>query len=200
MDNFYYLIAGFPELSKDWKFTDGSSAQSFLEEIKENCSEKDNKTIDTLMEGYDDDKLTLDFYKNALQSKDSFIKDYFTFDLNVRNAKVRFLNKALSRAPEQDVMDIETGEFEELQKVEAALGTSDILEREKGVDDLYWNKIDELTVFNCFDLKVVLGFLAKLHIINRWFSLDEKTGREMFKKLVDEVRGTFKGVTYDGQE
>ena len=38
---------------------------------------------------------------------------------------------------------------------------------------------------------------VKMMIIRRWLILDEATGREMFKKLVDEVRGTFKGVEYN---
>ena len=33
--------------------------------------------------------------------------------------------------------------------------------------------------------------------IRRWLLLDEEAGRAMFKRLVDEVRGTFKGVEYN---
>ncbi len=46
-------------------------------------------------------------------------------------------------------------------------------------------------------MNVILSFILKLHIIDRWHILDEQTGREMFRKLVDEVRGTFKGVEYN---
>lgn len=60
-----------------------------------------------------------------------------------------------------------------------------------------WDKIDEMTTYDYFDIEAILGFLAKLHIVERWYILDEKTGREMFRKLVDEVRGTFKGVRFD---
>ena len=57
--------------------------------------------------------------------------------------------------------------------------------------------LDELTVQHYFDMDVILAFILKLHIIDRWHLLDEQTGREMFRKLVDEVRGTFKGVDYN---
>ena len=63
-----------------------------------------------------------------------------------------------------------------------------------GVDQ---SKISTLTTFNYFDIDTILGFIAKLNIVARWFRLDEQTGREMFKKLVDEVRGTFTGVQYN---
>ena len=61
-----------------------------------------------------------------------------------------------------------------------------------------WEKIGNLTTFNYFDIDAILGFITKLNIVARWYKLDEQTGREMFKKLVDEVRGTFKGVEYNG--
>ena len=59
-----------------------------------------------------------------------------------------------------------------------------------------WDKIPEITTFNYFDLEAVLAFVAKLHIIDRWLALDEEAGRAMFRTLVNEVRGTFKGVEY----
>ena len=72
----------------------------------------------------------------------------------------------------------------------------DLLKREKGLDNIVWEKIDNLTMFHYFDLTAVLGYVAKLHIVDRWLALDEENGRELFRKLVNEVRGTFKGVNY----
>ena len=42
----------------------------------------------------------------------------------------------------------------------------------------------------------MLAYVAKLHIVNRWLALDQEKGRELFRQLVSEVRGTFKGVKY----
>ena len=98
----------------------------------------------------------------------------------------------------QPVLDAVEEEFEEAADLETILNGDDILSRERGIDDLMWEKIDNLTIFNYFDIDVILGFVTKLNIVARWYKLDEQTGREMFKKLVDEVRGTFKGVEYNG--
>ena len=129
--------------------------------------------------------------------------------MNVRNQKVRYLNNALGRAPEKDVLSLrdpeaeETGlepeepEFKEAGRLQVILEGGDILSRERGIDDLYWDKIDELTLFDYLNFDRILGVAAKMMIIRRWLILDEETGREMFKKLVDEVRGTFKGVEYN---
>ena len=133
-----------------------------------------------------------------LAHRNRFIREYFRFDLSVKNAKVRYLNRALGRNPEKDtvVLDEDATEemFDEASRLDSILHGKDILERERGIDDLIWGKIDDLTTYDYFDIEAILGFLAKLHIVERWYTLDEQTGREMFRKLVDEVRGTFKGV------
>lgn len=45
-------------------------------------------------------------------------------------------------------------------------------------------------------MDVILGFLAKAMIVERWNSLDRKKGAELFRRYVDEVRGTFKGIDF----
>ena len=195
MNNYEYIIASLPAISTDWKFTD-NTPEDYLEEIKSQCSKADCKVIDFLREGLADENLDRDFYLRAFAHKNRFIRDYFLFDMNVRNAKVRYLNTALSREKGKDVMDLPEGEFEQAQALETIFAGNDILARERALDDLVWDKISELTIFNYFDINAILGFIAKLHIVARWYKLDERTGRERFRKLVDEVRGTFKGVNY----
>ena len=69
--------------------------------------------------------------------------------------------------------------------------------REKGLDDLVWAKVDSLSTFHYFDLTAVLAYVVKLSVADRWLALDPQTGRERFRQLVREVRGTFKGVEYN---
>ena len=98
---------------------------------------------------------------------------------------------------EETGLEPEAPEFKEQARLQAILEGNDILARERGIDDLYWDKIDELTLFDYLNFDRILGIIAKMMIIRRWLILDEETGRAMFKKLVDEVRGTFKGVEYN---
>ena len=208
MNNYEYIIASLPDITTGWKVGE-KGPHDYIEEVISSCTEKDRKLIEFLMSGYLDENLNPEFYLKALTHKDKFIREYFRFDLNVRNAKVKYLNKALGRPADKDVLSFPEGtpeqvmefiseEFEEAAALDNVLGAGDILSRERGLDDLMWAKIDNLTLFNYFDIDVILGFIAKLNIVARWFKLDEQTGREMFKRLVDEVRGTFKGVEYKG--
>lgn len=208
MSNYVYIIAGLPDFTPDWKQGE-KSLDEIMTQVRELLSEKDNEVIDFIVKGFDKDQIGLEFYKEALAHRIGFIRKFFRFDFDVRNQKVRYLNNALGRAPEKDVLKLtdpeaeenglepEEPEFKESAKLQAILEKNDILSRERGIDDLYWEKIDELTIFDYLNFDKVLGIVVKMMIIRRWLVLDEETGRAMFKKLVDEVRGTFKGVEYN---
>ena len=200
MKNYEYIIAGLPVVDSGFKFTD-RTPDDFIAEIREQLDRKDNALVD----GYDADKLDADFYRKAITHSNRFLREFFSFDLNLRNAKVKFLNKALSRAADKDVMvlmdekeEVVELPFEQENEVAEALRKDDLLSREKALDDLVWAKISDITVFDTFNIDAVLAFIAKMQVTARWFRLDEQKGREMFRKLSDEVRGTFKGVNYNG--
>lgn len=206
MNNYEYIIASLPDLTTGWKFGE-KGPEDYIEEVISLCSAKDRKVIEFLLSGFESGNLDVSFYRKALGHENGFIRDYFLFDLNVRNAKVRYLNRALGRPADMDVMTLNTedeennivedAEFEEAAELDIVLGGNDILARERGMDDLVWDKICSLTTFSYFDLDAILGFMAKLNIVARWYRLDEQTGRDMFRRLVEEVRGTFKGVEYN---
>ena len=212
MSNFEYIISSLPYLTADYKYADGQRFSGVIDEIRENLGEKDNEALDFLLKGFQADSLTADFYARALSHAIGFIREYFRFDLNLRNAKVVYLNRQLGRPEGLDIisgqgkeddtdLDIDLyrfqgGEFEESAQVEEALNLTDLLSREKALDDIVWQKVSSLETFHYFDLTAVLAYIAKLHIADRWLALDEESGRRLFKQLVDEVRGTFKGVKY----
>ena len=80
--------------------------------------------------------------------------------------------------------------------MKSALDSPSLLDRERDLDEITWEKISSLETFHYFDITAVLAYVAKLHIVDRWLALDEEKGRELFHKLVQEVKGTFKGVNY----
>ncbi len=193
--NYEYIIAGLPDISPDWRGADADTVDSIIQNIKEQCSAADNKLIDILLDGYQDDKLNQEFYENALKLKNKFLRGYFRFDLEMRNAKVHYLNKALGRPADTDIfMELEDDSDETQKLLDAVLNTDDILQRERGLDDLMWAKIDALCTFHYFDMDVILGFIAKLHIVSRWLKLDPESGKAMFARLVNEVKGSYTGI------
>lgn len=204
MSNFEYIIASLPFLTQDFQYAEGQGFQSVIDEIRENLSEKDNATLRFLLKGFTASEP--EYYREALSHSLPFIRDYFSYDLDLKNAKVRYLNRQLGRPEEKDVVSLaEEGgleeplrDFEEEGKVQSALAQSDLVAREKALDDVCWEKAEKLSTFHYFDLTAVLAYVVKLNIANRWLALDEQRGKELFRKLVTEIRGTFKGVKYQG--
>ena len=196
MANYEYIIASLPSISKDWKFGEDKTLDTYIQWIKSQLSAKDAKTVDTLLDGFKEENLNQGFYEAALKDGNRFIREYFSFDLCLRNMKARFLNEAFGRPTNQDTINLETGEFKEAARVSETLAGEDILAREKGLDAIVWEKISELTTFNYFDLDALLGVIAKMRLIERWRALDEETGREMFQQLINETTATFSGVNY----
>ena len=194
MDNYAYIIASMPVLQPDQEKADNLVAQDLLDEIREQLSARDAAVLDQLLEGYDPEKLDAEFYQKARQHRNRFIREWFSFDLNLRNATVAYLNDSLGRQEGLDLVKLEgreTEEFPEAVAVQQVLNCGDILARERGLDELRWKKIDELTLLDSLDLEVILGFVAKLKIIDRWLQLDPDSGRALFRRLVDDIRSTY---------
>ena len=211
MSNFEYIISSLPYLTMDFKYAGQAGFNSVISDIKRDLDERDQALVEFLLKGFNEKTLDADFYAEALKSRNRFLREYFRFDLNLRNAKVRYLNAQLGREPDQDLMtgedpeavdvDIDGfrftgGEFEEEMKVDAILAGSDLVTRERALDDLLWDKIDNLAIFHYFDIEAVLAYIAKLHIVTRWLNLDDEAGRDLFRRLLKDVRGTYKGVKY----
>lgn len=194
MNNYEYIIASLPDISAS--FRGELDYQDILEQIRSQLSRKDKDLFDFLQLGFDPENLNTDFYLQARKSPNAFIRAYFDFDRRVRNCKVSFLNKALGRAEGLDevILDEEEEEFEDKAKVFDILNVSDILQREKSLDDLMWEQIDLLTQLQVFSLDVILAFCAKLQIVVRWLKLDPQRGAELFKELVNELRNNKKPI------
>ena len=166
-------------------------ADALVEAIRSQCSAADNALIDCVTDGFIPDRLDEEFYRRALSCRNPFVREYFLWDLRVRNTKTEYLNAKLGRSAGKDLIDLPgADEFDEKARVQAVLSGTDILKRERGLDDLMWNKADELVQLHLFDVDVILAFIAKIKITDRWNRLDPQSGRELFRNLVEEIRQT----------
>lgn len=166
MHNYEYIVASLPNLTLDFKSGD-FDYRALAEEVKSLCSRKDGHLVDLLETGIDGEE----------NCPSRFLREYFDFDRNFRSAKVAFL---------------EGRPFD--KAFEPVFSESNLIEREKKIDGLYWKKAGESVVFDVFTFDLILSLLAKAKIVARWRALDQAAGESFFRTLVNEVRGTYKGI------
>ena len=193
MDNYVYIVAGLPELTSGFENT-GFNYAAVKESIMELLSEKDQQLVELMEEGFDEDTLNAEFYDKAAKSKNRFLREYFDFDGRLRNMKVEYLAKRLGKQGENYIVELPEADFEEGKQIQEILADADFVDREQRMDELKWEKASDITRMDYFNMNAILAFLVKAKTVQRWAELDEAKGDEMFKKLVAEVRGTFKGV------
>ena len=194
MNNYEYIVASLPVIEPGSRLGSSSAANAIIYDIREQLSNKDNALVTMLLDGFDPEKLNAGFYRACLGSGSRFLREYFLFDLFLRNTKVEYLNASLGRPEGKDVLlleELEDYEFEQKEEIVEILSGTDIIGREKGLDMAIWEHVEEVTTMDVFDMDAILGFIARLKIIDRWDKLDPETGAELFRRLIKEIRATY---------
>ena len=194
MNNYEYIVASLPVIEPGSRLGTSSAANAIIDDIREQLSNKDNALVTMLLDGFDPEKLNAGFYRACLGSGSRFLREYFLFDLFLRNTKVEYLNASLGRPEGKDVLlleELEDYEFEQKEEIVEILSGTDIIGREKGLDMAIWEHVEEVTTMDVFDMDAILGFIARLKIIDRWDKLDPETGAELFRRLIKEIRATY---------
>jgi hypothetical protein len=154
-----------------------------------------------------ENELTTLWYEEMLATDHEFLRDWFTFDLNLKNIllvisarknDLPFENQVIGNNHVAEIIrksnarDLGlSAEWPWIEKVVQIMETDDILAREKAIDLLRWSYLDELNTFNYFSVEVLMAYYLKLGIIERWLRLDQATGEEMFRRLLGELQNTY---------
>lgn len=144
------------------------------------------------------------FYEAMQAHPNAFVRDWFTFDANVRNVLVALNARKLNVSADPQLAGHNTvsdairknnsgdfglgREFAYIEKIIALFDGKNLLEREQGLDMLRWETVEKMTVFEYFSIEKVMAFFVKLQIAERWYSLDQEKGEQIFEKLIEELR------------
>ena len=158
-------------------------------------------TSDVLVE----DWLSGLYYDYAMRCKNEFVSSWFEFNLNTNNVLVAMaarkyklpiatlivgdteICEALKTSNARDFgLTTELEYFDQLQKISE---TDDLVEREKRLDQLRWKWMEDKTFFDYFSIERLYVFLLQLEIIERWISLDKEKGNQMFREIIDSLKG-----------
>ena len=151
-----------------------------------------------------EDKLYGYYYDYAMKCGNPFVSTWFELNLDVNNilaamaarkykmevAKVPVGTNAVADALRtSNARDFGLADdleyFEQLVRIN---DTIDLVEREKKIDLLKWNWMEDNTFFNYFTIEKIFVFLMKLEMIERWISLVKDKGNEMFRQLIGQLK------------
>ena len=155
-----------------------------------------------------EDRLAALYYEYAMKCKNKFVSSWFAFNLTMNDILVALTARKFKMdiAP-LIVGDTEvcealrtsgardfglTGEVDFLDQLVKISETEELVEREKKIDQLRWNWMEEATFFNYFTVERLFVFLLQLEMIERWISLDKEKGNQLFRSIIatlkDEVQ------------
>lgn len=160
----------------------------------------------------DEDFRTQLLYEQGMNCKNKFVRDWFAYNLDVNNV----LAAAVAIKHGMDVQKVIVGDTEvaqelrksgtlgknarlaallpDLKEVAEIAEIGDLLEREKRIDALRWQWLEERTLFEVFNIEAVLAYYLKASILHRWDNLTVEEGEQVFRALVADMK---KGVNLD---
>ena len=158
----------------------------------------DNKAIPL------EDLLSALYYEYVMKCENRFFAAWFELNLNINNMfaaitcrkydldRVEYIvgdneiAQSLRTSNARDFGLSDTAEY--IQDVLRIVEETDLLVRERKVDQLKWKWLEDNTFFDPFDIDSIFAYLLELEMIERWATLDRATGEKTFRKLVGSMK------------
>ena len=153
---------------------------------------------------FPEDRLAQLYYAHAMSQGNAFVERWFAFNLDLNN----FLTAITARRYNLDVKPLIVGDnevakalrtsnsrdfgltgvmdgFEEVMRISEI---DNLVERERKLDVLKWEWMEENSFFDYFTVEKLFAFLVKIQIIERWITLDAEAGGEMLRGMIRQLK------------
>lgn len=153
------------------------------------------------------EKAMTEMYYNYIMSfPNEFIRKYADFTLNLKNLVTALVAKKHGKNVEVEIIgdndfaraikksnlkDFGLGDYELTEKVISIMNNNNLVERERRLDGLIWDFLENGTTFKYFSLDNIISFFIYLKIIDRWSTMKSDRGREIFMEMVEKFKNTF---------
>ncbi len=168
----------------------------FLRLLKEEKREFKNLSLEN--------ELAIHYYRYLSSMDNTFVSSFYIFDSIIRNLISALNSKKYDYNSEKSVLPLEEEIYTQLIKSRANdFGLSDnypwmgevisAFQSEKYVDlsrkadQLRFQKMNELLFFDCFSINIILAYIIKLTIIEKWSKLKKIEGEIEFKQKVKKL-------------
>ncbi len=151
-----------------------------------------------------EDVLASYYYEYASKCPNKFVAAWYEYNLNVNNVLVA----VSARKYKYSVADAVVGEgeiaealrtsgardfglsgtLEYLEEILRLCENGKLQERERKLDEMRWNWLDDNSVFNYFSVERLIVFLQKVEILERWSGLDADNGLKRYKEMIADLK------------
>lgn len=151
-----------------------------------------------------EDVLSSCYYQYAMRCGNAFVASWYEFNLNLNNLLVAITARKYKLDVARNVVgDTEVCEalrtstardfglfavLDYYDTVSRLSEVSDLLERERKIDQLKWDWMEDATFFHYFSIERVFVFLLKLSLIERWACLDKQKGNDAFRFIIASLK------------
>ncbi len=152
------------------------------------------------------DAVLLAYYDYARQCPNTMMAEWYELNLNILNILTAFIARrqewpladfvqgnnpvaeAILKQPNLPDFGLAT-ELDYVRDLMQTAQTSDPVEKERQIDALRWNWLEERTFFEPFDITALFAYIVRSEILERWALLDPEQGRERFTQIIENLRG-----------
>lgn len=182
----------------------GDELPSYMKLFIENFNANESLVPDMSPEN----QLTTVFYDYTRGLNNEFVKNWFSFfqtlnnlitAMTCRKYNLPYENQIIGSDETSDIirkshardfgLSAEVPYMEDLLNI---FKNDDLQEREKAIDQIKWDYLEDTTFFYYFTIERILAFCLKLEMVERWLKLDVEHGHKMFRELLDELKSSYK--------
>ncbi len=155
------------------------------------------------------DAALLAYYEHARKCPNTLMAEWYELNLNILNV----LTALIARKQDWNLSDYVQGgssvaeailkqasqpdfglgaELDYMKDLMQAAESTDPVDKERQIDALRWNWLEERTFFEPFDITALFSYIVRSEILERWALLDPEQGRQRFTQIIENLRGEAK--------
>ena len=154
-----------------------------------------------------EDNLSALYFEHLKKVQNPFLRGWFQFDYSIRNIRTAVTVRKHKLNPANYILDNSdfsqalkkstlrdfglSNEYPFMEKLLSILDTEYGLQVELVLDRMRWDYLDELNTFIYFSVEVVIAFIIKLMMIERWIALDAEVGQQMFDQILKDLKSSY---------